>query len=136
MSRFNFTLKHIPEIRIGKADGLSRILDWKVDIERANDNQIIIKDNWLCKLEEVIIKELEVEIIEKIKKAKSKDEEVVKIVEEMKKAKMKPIQGEKWQIEEDLVLKEEKIYVPKDKELRAEIIQLHYDVPVVRHGGK
>ena len=34
------------------------------------------------------------------------------------------------------MLKEGKIYVPKDKELRAEIIWLHYDVPVVEHEGR
>jgi len=28
------------------------------------------------------------------------------------------------------------MYVPKDEELRAEIIQLHHDVPMVGHGGK
>ena len=58
-------------------------------MERDNDNQIIIKDNWLCKLEEVVIEGLEVEIIIKIKKARGKDKEVVRIVEEMKKAKIK-----------------------------------------------
>ena len=103
---------------MGKTDGLSRRLDWKVGIDKDNENQIIIKDNWLHKLEEVIIEGPEVEIIEKIKKARSKDEEVVRIVEEMKKA----IQGEEWRIEGELVLKEGKIYVLKDKELRVEII--------------
>jgi len=39
-------------------------------------------------------------------------------------------------MEEDLVLKERKIYVPKDKELRMEIIWLHHDVPVIGHGGR
>ena len=76
---------------MGKVDGLSRRLDWKVGMERDNDNQIIIKDNWLCKLEEVVIEGPEVEIIIKIKKARSKDEEVVRIVEEMKRAKVKAI---------------------------------------------
>jgi len=33
------------------------------------------------------------------------------------------------------VLKEEKIYVPKDEELRTGIIWLHHDVPVAGHGG-
>ena len=28
------------------------------------------------------------------------------------------------------------MYVLKDAKLRVEIIQLHYDVPVARHGGK
>jgi len=101
-----------------------------------NDNQIIIKDNWLCKLEEVVIKGPEVKIIEKIKKARSKDEEVVRIVEEMKKAKVKAIQREEWQIEGDLILKKEKVYVLKDEELRTEIIWLHHDVLAVGHGKK
>jgi len=57
-------------------------------------------------------------------------------VEEMKKAKVKTIQGKEWRIEEELVLKEGKIYVPKNEELRTEIIQLYHDVPVVGHGGK
>ena len=36
----------------------------------------------------------EVDIVEKIKKARSKDEEVVRIVEEMKKMKVKELRGE------------------------------------------
>jgi len=53
----------------------------------------------------------------------------------MKKIKVKELWGNEWQIEEDLVLKEEKVYVPKDEELRAEIIWLHYDMPAAGHGG-
>ena len=94
MSRFDFTLKYVPGTRMGKVDGLSRRLDWKVKVDKDNENQIIIKDNWLCRLEEVIIEESEVEIIEKIKKTRGKDEEVVRIVEEIKKAGVKLIQGE------------------------------------------
>ena len=33
------------------------------------------------------------------------------------------------------MLKKEKIYVPKDKKLRLEIIQLHYNMPIVEYGG-
>ena len=57
-----------------------------------------------------------------MKKARSKDKEVVRVVEEMKKAKVKMLQEEEWQIEGDLVLKEGNMYILKDKELRAEII--------------
>jgi len=39
-------------------------------------------------------------------------------VEEIKKTEVKILRGNKWQIERKLVLKEEKVYVPKDKELR------------------
>jgi len=136
LSRFDFTLKHVPETKMGKADGLSRRSNWKVGVEKDNDNQVFIKDNWIRSLEEVVIEGPEVDIIEKIKKARDKDEEVVRIVEEMKKAKVKELRGEEWRIEGDLVVKEGKIYVPKDVELKAEIIWLHHDVPAARHGGR
>ena len=91
MSRFDFTLKHVPGTKIGKADGLSRQLDWRVGIEKNNDNQVFIKDNWIHKLQEVVIERPEVDIIEKIKKARSKDEDVVRVVEEMKKVGVKEL---------------------------------------------
>ena len=122
LSQFDFTLKHVLGTRMGKADGLSRRPDWKVRVDKDNENQVVVKDNWLCKLEEVIIEGPEVEIIEKIKKARGKDKEVVRIMEEMKKAGVKMIQGEEWKIKGELVLKEGKVYVLKDEELRTEII--------------
>ena len=57
-----------------------------------------------------------------MKNARSKDKEIVRVVEKMKKAEVKTLRGEEWQIEGDLVLREGKVYVLKDKELRIEII--------------
>jgi len=74
---------------MGKANRLSRRLDWKVGIEKDNNNQIFIKNNWIHSLQEAVIKGLEEVILEKIKKARSKDEEVVRVVEQMKKARVK-----------------------------------------------
>jgi len=54
----------------------------------------------------------------------------------MKKAEVKILQEEEWQIEEDLVLKKGKVYVPKNEKLRVEIIQLHHNIPVAGYGGK
>jgi len=45
LSRFDFALKHVPGTRMGKADVLSRRLDWRVGIDRDNENQVLIKDN-------------------------------------------------------------------------------------------
>jgi len=39
-------------------------------------------------------------------------------------------------LEEDLVLKEGKIYILKDKELRVEIIWLHHNILIAGHGGR
>ena len=52
----------------------------------------------------------------------------------MKRAKVKELRGEEWKIERELVLKEGKVYVPKDEELRVEVIRLHHDVPAAGHG--
>jgi len=127
-------LKYVPGTKMGKADGLSRQSDWKVGVEKDNNNQVFIKDNWICSLEEVVERP-EVDIVEKIKKARSKDEKLVRIVEKMKKMRVKELRGEEWKVEGELVLKEGKIYIPKDMELRSEIIWLHHDVPVAGHGG-
>jgi len=80
---------------MGKADGLSRRPDWKVGVDRDNEDQVLIKDNWIRSLGEVVIEGPEVEIIEKIKKARGKDEEVVRIVEKMKKANVRELKEEK-----------------------------------------
>ena len=60
----------------------------------------------------------------------------MRIVEEIKKVGVKELRGEEWKVEGELMLKEGKIYVPKDIELRSEIIQLHYDVLVAGHRGQ
>ena len=136
MSRFDFILKHVAETKMGKVDGLSRRVDWKVGTDKDNENQVFIKDNWIRSMYKVVVEGPEVDLVEKIKKARSKDENVVRVVEEMKKAGVKELRGNEWKIEGDLVLKEGKVYVPKDEELRAEVIQLHHDVPVAEHGGR
>ena len=44
LSRFDFTLKHVPDTKMEKTNGLSRQLDWKVGVENNNDNSVFIKD--------------------------------------------------------------------------------------------
>jgi len=129
-------LKHVPGIKIEKIDRLNKRLDWKVGVKKDNDNQIFIKNHWLCNLSEVVIEGLEVYILEKIKIAKSKDKEVVRVVEKIKKAEVKVLRGKEWQIEEDLILKEEKVYMPKNKALKVEIIQLYHNIPIAEHREK
>ena len=50
---------------MGKMDGLSRRLDWTVGVEKDNENQVFIKDTWICNLQEVVIEGPEVEMLEK-----------------------------------------------------------------------
>jgi len=77
-----------------------------------------LKQEWVKSLQagEVIVEEID--ILEKIRKSKAKDDEVVKAVEEMKKARVKMLRDEEWREEDSLMLKKGKVYVPKDKALR------------------
>jgi len=86
LSQFDFILKHVAGTKMGKMDGLSRRTDWKIGVDKDNSNQIFIKDNWIHSIYEVVVEGPEVELVEKIKKARSKDKDVIKVVEEMKKA--------------------------------------------------
>jgi len=75
----------------------------------------------------LLIEGVEKEIIEKIKKSEVKDNKVIKAVEEMKETGVKVLRNDEWQIKDNLVLKEGKVYVPRDENLRLEIIQLHHN---------
>ena len=120
---------------MGRADSLSRRVDWAEGVEKHNENQVMVKEEWLeVRAIEQLIEGPEERIVKKIKKAKDKDEEIIKVVEEMKKAGVKTLRDEKWQIEGGLVLKEGRVYVPKDEKLREEIIWLHHDTPMAVHG--
>ena len=49
---------------------------------------------------------------------------------------IKALREDEWELKKDLVLREGKVYIPKNNKLRLEVIWLHYDVPVVEHGKK
>ena len=59
----------------------------------------------------------------------------MKAVEEMKRAGMKMLRDEEWRQEDSLILKERKVYVPRDEKLRTEVIRLYHDTPIGGHGG-
>ena len=137
LSRFDFILKHVAGRSMGRADSLSRRVDWAEGVEKDNENQVMLKKEWIeVRLMEQLVEGPEEEIVKKIKEARDKDEEVIKAVEKMKNAGVKMLRNEEWQIEEGLVLKEGRVYMPKNEKLRVEIIWLHHDTPIVGHGGK
>ena len=74
--------------------------------------------------------------VERIKIVRGKDKEVVRVIEEMKKIEVKVLREDEWQIKGNLVLKEGKVYILKNKGLRVKIIQLHYNVPVAKYRGR
>ena len=117
---------------MGKADGLSRRPDWQEGVEKDNENQKLIKPEWIRGAEMIIE---EGNLKKRIKRVQEEDEKVVKAVEELKKAGIKTLKDEEWEIEDGIVMKEGRIYMPEG-ELRGEIIRLHHDTPVGGHGGR
>jgi len=123
---------------MGKVDRLSRRPDWEIGVEKNNEEQMLVKKEWLevkrIRITEVIIEG--VDLLDKVRKYKAKDDEVVKAVEKIKQAGVKMLRDEEWHQEDGLMLKERKVYVPRDEKLRAEVIRLHHDMPVGGHGGQ
>ena len=78
----------------------------------------MIKPEWVRGAETIVE---EGNLRERIKKAQEGDERVVKAVEELKKAGVKTLKDEEWEIEEGVVLKKRRIYMP-ERELRREVI--------------
>ena len=130
-------LKHIPGSRIGKADSLSKRPDWEVGVKKDNEDETLVKPKWLeaRRIERVEVIVEGVDLLEKVRESKVKDDEVVKAVEEMKRAGVKMLRDEEWREVDGVMYKERKVYVPKDDKLRVEIIRLHHDTPVGGHRG-
>jgi len=86
LSRFDFVLKHVPGTKMEKADSLSRRPDWEVGVERDNKEETLVKKEWLenRRTEKVEVIVEEVDLLEKIRQSRVRDDEVVKAVEEMK----------------------------------------------------
>ena len=77
----------------------------------------------------------EEDLRERIKRAQKGNEKIVKAVEKLKRVEVKVLKDEEWEVEDRMVLKEGRIYIPEG-DLRREIIQLHHDTPIGGHGGR
>jgi len=76
-----------------------------------------------------------VDLLEKVRQLRVKDNKVVKAVEEIKQARVKMLKDEEWQEVDGVMYKEGKVYIPKDDKLRAEIIRLYHNILVGEHKG-
>jgi len=77
-----------------------------------------------------------VDLLEKVRQSRVKDDKVIKVVEKMKWAEVKMLRDEEWREIDGIMYKEEKVYISKDEKLRAEIIRLYHNTPVEEHRGQ
>ena len=87
-------------------------------MDKDNKDRVLVKKEWLRRAEETLVED---NLRERIREAQEKDKRVVKAVEELKRLGIKSIKDEEWSVENRLVLKEERIYVPEGA-LRVEVI--------------
>ena len=118
LSRFNFTLKHVPGKSMKKTDRLSRRPNWQEGVEKDNKDQKLIKPEQIRGAKTMIE---EGDLKKRIKRAQEEDKRVVKAVEKLKRVGIKTLKDEEWEIEDGIVTKEERIYMTEGK-LRREII--------------
>jgi len=86
LSRFDFILKHILGSKIGKTNSLSRRPNWEIEVDKDNKNEILVKPKWLIvrRTEKVKIIVEGVNLLEKVRQSKVKDDKVIKAVKKMK----------------------------------------------------
>jgi len=79
-------LKHVPGSKMEKVDSLSKRLDWEIEVEKDNEDERLVKPEWLEVKKAEVVKIIvdRVDLLEEVRKSKVKNDEIVKAVEEMK----------------------------------------------------
>ena len=139
LSRFDFILKHRPGKQSMKPDALSRRPDHGKG-ENDNEDVVLLKPSYFriqaLKQGHILLTGEEKGLLQKIRNAKDFDESVVTAVEELKKSPSKKLIEEEWSEEQGLILFRGKVYVPKDSDLRMQIVKAHHDLQIAGHPGR
>ena len=134
---YDFTLWHIPEKTNTKADILSR--KEKVDTKEDNqDIQMLKEELWIWQttiqdgipivlLRQEYLQIREEGIEEWIRKIQTREQEVTKQLEKKN--------GQLWE-ENGIIYIDGKIYVPRNRQLRDEILNDNHNLPDIRHLGQ
>ena len=126
LQQFNFTLVHKKGSQMGKADLLSRRADLDGG-EKDNENVTVLKSEWFARA--ITVEALDDDFIRRIRQTQSNLDNVVR------RALEDPKQTD-WKVEDGIVMFQERLYVPRNKRLREDIIRKHHDVPTAGHPGQ
>ena len=122
---FDFTLVHKKGKQMGKADLLSRRADLDGG-EKHNENVTVLKSEWFNRV--IAIETLDSDFVQRIKQSlNNKDQSVVKALND---------KDPSWREEDGLLLCQERLYVPRNKKLKEDIIRAHHDSAVAGHPGQ
>ena len=77
-------------------------------------------------------------LLKRIRDCSVKDVEVAEALEKVQNLGPRQLRKglDEWNTENGLLLFRGKVYVPKDPELRKELVQMHHDTPAAGHPGR
>ncbi|KAJ3524273.1 hypothetical protein NMY22_g11070 [Coprinellus aureogranulatus] len=134
LSKYDFEIKHLPGSKMIQSDALSRRPDYCQDNEEQEDVVMLP--------EELFVDLIDTELQKKILNAEQKDEEaedaIRLLLEDAKDEIQKDL--EDWTLEtregKHMLFRQGKAYVPKDTELRRQIVRNHHEAPTIGHPGE
>ena len=131
LSRFNFVMHHRAGKSSGKPDALSRRSDFQKD-EPDNQDQIMLSPSLFVRASGgVVLRMAEAELLKRIRDgtAKMRESEV--------EALRKGNDGkDEWKEEGEVIVVRGKVFVPRDAQLRHDIVHAHHDLPIAGHPGR
>jgi hypothetical protein len=156
LTRFDYNLIHKPGAK-NKADSLSRRVDHKEGVKDDNKDSVVLPpekfsnplrrgttiENYRItksirsRISTIVKLEGDTEIKEKIKQSQEWDDEVIEAFDTIKengsRSLLKGLQ--EWNLDNSLILFRDKIYVPKDNNLRREVVQSCHNPISMGHPG-
>ena len=141
LSRFDFTLHHKPRKLSTKPDALSRRPDHFKNDADDNQSRIVLgpeKFKILATKRGQVTVLNERPLIKRIREEQVMEDDIRVAVQQVKKLGPKTLSKglEDWNTEEGLLLYKGRIYVPNNKQLRADIVKIHHDGIATGHPGR
>lgn len=139
LSRFNFALHHRPGKSMGKPDALSRRADHSDGWEDNKDIVLLRPSLFTIRtLEGLAVEGKERDILCDICKGNregAREDAVARAAQELKKSLGKSLRSAEWRESQDLLYIRDRIYVPKNADLRCRIVEQHHDTQIAGHAG-
>jgi RNase H-like domain found in reverse transcriptase/Integrase zinc binding domain/Reverse transcriptase (RNA-dependent DNA polymerase) len=135
LSGFDLKLIHLPGTKMVQSDALSRQPDYRMDERMEEEDKVVLPDNLFINL-------LDTELQERILNGKELDLDVKNAIETLMEEGPTSLKNDlqDWKIEEidgqKTIFFKGKNYIPKDLELRQDIVKMYHDHEMAGHPGE
>ena len=140
LSRFHFCILHKPGV-YNKSDTLSQRPDHREGMEHDNEERVLLKTKYFtirAARPATITVQGDTSLRDKIRAAQDYDTEVSKALESIIKNGPRSVTKglEDWNLEDGIILFKGHVYVPKNPDLRKEIVKRYHDHIAAGHPGR